>query len=97
MAATVEEIIPKTNSAPTWIISSDKFNHTFHVKKSYDGFVFFTIEVSKGSLPAHLSGFYTKPQQAIDAVLKYEHEAKPTATVQRDRKAAARAKQKKAS
>jgi len=97
MAATVEEVTPKHNVAPTWIIKSDKFNHEFRIEKSFDGFVFFKVSVSSGTLPKELSGYYTKAPAAIKAVLEYEFEAKPTATVQRDHKADARKKQKEAS
>ena len=98
MVATVNEHEPEVkNTAPYWSISSDKFNHTFYVKKSFDGFVFFQVTIDKGTLPDKLKGFYTKPQEAIKAVLAYEHEAKPTATVQRDRKAAKRTAQKEES
>lgn len=95
MAATVNEIpAEKFGGNPRWEITSDKFNHTFSVEKSFDGFVFYRVAINKGSLPAELQGMYTRASDAVKAVVAYEQNASPSATVVRDRKADARAKEK---
>lgn len=95
MAVTVEEQIATVQGKPpSWTISSDKFNHQFKVEKTFDGFVFFKISVTRGTLPKELEGRYTRAKDAIKAVISYEETAKPTATVERDRKAEKRKAQK---
>lgn len=95
MAATVNEIpAEKFGGNPRWEITSDKFNHVFSVEKSFDGFVFYRVAINGGSLPKELQGMFTRASDAIKAVKAYEDSASPSATVVRDRKADARAKEK---
>lgn len=95
MVAKIEEQIATVQGKPPeWTITSDKFNHAFKVVKTYDGFVFFEVRITSGSLPKELTGRYTRAKDAIKAVLTYEENAKPSATVERDRKAEKRKAQK---
>lgn len=94
MAVTVEERVPSLNANPEFIITSDKFNHTFKVEKSFDGFVFWKISITSGKLPKELEGLYTRSDMAIKAIKEYEHRAKPSKSVERDRKTERREAQK---
>lgn len=94
MAVTVNEYIPGVNEKPRVDIASDKFNHVFTVEPAAGGFVFYRITVNKGNLPKELQGNYSRMKDAVEAVKRYERLAKPSKTVDRDRKAAARDKRK---
>lgn len=87
MAVEIIEYIPNVNERPHTRIKSDKFNHEFIVAPQIGGYVFYDIRVTKGNLPKELSGRYTRMKAAVDAVIKYEHKATPSRTVERDRKA----------
>lgn len=94
MAVTVEEHIATVNDNPYFVITSDKFNHAFKVEKSFDGFVFWKISITKGNLPKELTSLYTRSDQAIKAVKDYEQHAQKSKTVERDEKTQRREAQK---
>lgn len=83
----IKEYIPNVNERPHTRIKSDKFNHEFVIAPQIGGFVFYDIRVTKGNVPEELKGRYTRMKNAVDAVLKYEHKAKASTTVERDKKA----------
>src|SRR6056297_3511356 len=81
----VKEIMDETGS-PMLVVQSEKNNIKYYVKKSNDGFVFYKIEVSKGSPPAKLQGMYTRMESAMKALKEYLRVAPKSQTKQRDRK-----------
>lgn len=82
------------NGKPQVTISSDKIAAKFIVFKSENGFPFFSIRSTNGSIADELSGQYTKLQWAVDATVHYLEVAKPSATVARDIRSSARVKEK---
>ncbi len=81
---------------PLWIITTDKSKAEYQVKKSEDGFVFYDVGISVGSVPAKLSGKYTTPDKALKDVRDYIRTMPVSKTVERDIKAANREKRKNA-
>jgi len=56
---------------PFFTITSPKRKSAFHVSKTNDGFVFYEVTMTKGTLPGKLSGRYTTCSKAIEAVVSY--------------------------
>lgn len=71
---------------PMLTITSSKFKQKFYVRKSNDGFAFYTVNVTKGNVPKALQGFFTKMSEAKKSVLKYIDNSSETPTVQRDKR-----------
>lgn len=88
MAITVKEFIPSVNEKPVVTITSDKFNSGFKITPAKGGFVFYEINSTGGSTPKELSGKYTRIDDAVAAVRRYEHKHTGTAQKQRDIKRA---------
>lgn len=85
MPLEVKEYIPKINEKPiVEITDKDKFNHTFVVKPTNDGFVFYEVTVSKGAVPKQLQSKYSRMRNAVKDVTNYIENSKPTPTVRRD-------------
>jgi len=84
MAITVNEYIPNVNEKPRVEIKSDKFNSGFLISPAAGGFVFYEISSQGGSTPKELKGKYTRIDDAVAAVRRYEHKHKGTAQKQRD-------------
>lgn len=81
---TVKETLDEFGK-PRFIISSPKFKADFIVKKTFDGFSFFEIKTTKGSVPAKLSGSYTTFSKALSDVKNYVASKQPSLTVKRDK------------
>lgn len=81
---TVKEYIPSVGEKPRVEIKSDKFNGGFNVVPAVGGFVFYEVKSVSGQVPKELSGKYTRIDDAVDAVRRYEHKHKGTAQKQRD-------------
>lgn len=81
----VEEIYE--NDRLTLKITSDKTKAHFTVSKKPGNPTMWHVDISKGVLPAILSGRYTTPGYAEEAVKKYIQLSKPSPTVVRDIKA----------
>lgn len=96
MAVTVHEYIPNVHEKPRVDIKSDKFNHTFTIRPTQDGFIFYEISVDKGNLPEKLKGRYSRMSAAVEAVKEYERLAPVSKTVKRDLNTQAREAQKQA-
>lgn len=90
----IVEFIPNVYEKPQLTITSDKFNHSFTVKPTNDGFVFYCVNVTKGNVPNALKGNYSTMRQAKEAVLEYIRLSKPSQTVERDKKAKIREERK---
>ena len=84
MTCTIEEVPTTVNERPRIKITSDKFNSGFLVAPSVGGFVFYSISSTGGSLPKELSGRYTRMDDAVKAVERYERSHKGTQQKQRD-------------
>jgi hypothetical protein len=84
MTCTVEEVPITLNERPRIKITSDKFNSGFLVAPSVGGFVFYSVTSTGGSLPKELSGKYTRMDDAVKAVKRYELKHKGTPQKQRD-------------
>lgn len=81
---------------PIFEVTSDKFKHKIIVKKANNGFVFFNIGVTKGSVPKQLEGSFTTPEKALKAVEDYVKNVRTSQIVERDRKTAKREAEKNA-
>lgn len=71
----------------TYKVSSTKKKCDYTVRKSNDGFVFYEVGISKGIIPKEISGRFTSPEKALDALGKYLHKSSESTTVQRDKRA----------
>lgn len=77
--------IESTDKNPIYEVSHPTRRYTtFYVKKANDGFSLFEITASKGAVPRPLSGKYTKPEKALEALRKFLSTAKETKTTRRD-------------
>lgn len=84
MAVEIEEYIPGVNEKPRTTIRSDKFKAEFTVRPTFDGFVFYEVGVSAGTLPEKLKGRWTRMKDAVKAVTDYERTAPKTAMKRRE-------------
>lgn len=80
------------NGSVQLTITSGKKNSEYYVRKTRDGFAFFTVEVSKGSVPKALQKKFTGISSARDAVKAYLSKEKKSRTVKRDEYFAAKEK-----
>jgi hypothetical protein len=96
MTISVKEYIPNINEKPRVDIHSEKFNHTFRVVPAPGGFVFYKVEVSKGSVPKQLEGLYSKMHDAVKAVEEYCRTAPVSKAKARDNYRKTREAQKEA-
>ena len=69
---------------PRTTIKSPKFNNTFTIKKSENGYGFYEVQLSKGVVPKELDGQYTRMSGGVRHVINYIGRAKVSKTVQRD-------------
>lgn len=96
MAVAVEEKERTVNDKPEWKLISDKMKAYYTVKPTNDGYVFYEISVSVGSLAEELKGIYTTSNSAIAAFKSWEDRQTKSQTKARDDKQA-RIKQHKES
>lgn len=92
--------VKRTLDENGWIkytVTSEKSLVDYIVSKKEDGFSSYIVSLSKGSVPASLSGVYTTPDKALKALLGYVRNMKETTSVQRDNKYKANQEYKKAS
>lgn len=95
MAVELNEFIPSILAKPKTVITDpEKFAHEFTVTRSQDGYVFYVVQVSKGSVPKELSGNYSTMDHAVKAVLKYVELAPVSKTVRRDKNTKVREERK---
>lgn len=91
---TKNEYIPHIDGKPRVDIHSDKYKQTFTVDKTEDGFIFYEVRVSKGSVPAQLQGKFSRMSDAVKAVEHYIKYAPVSKAVERDRKTEVRERAK---
>lgn len=89
MTSQVEELRTE-NGAPRYKVTSPKTKATFFVQKSNDGYCFFEVTTTVGSVPGVLQGKFTDPKFATLQVQKYLDQKKVSPTVERDIKYAKR-------
>ena len=95
MAVKTEEIIPNVLGKPKTIVTDpEKFNHEFIVRRTNDGFIFYEVAVTKGSVPSILSGVYSTMTHGVKEVVKYIEKASASKTKDRDSKTAIREERK---
>jgi hypothetical protein len=70
-------------------------NADFIIFKGQNGFAFYEVRVTNGSVAKELSGQYTKLEWAIKAVTSYIERSQPSPTAVRDMKTARNVKEKK--
>lgn len=92
MAVNIKEIL--INDKPAYVMTTDKAKAQWTARKSHDGFAFYVIEVSKGTLPTELSGRFSRSKDAIEAFMIYEARMPKAESVKREEIREARAKQK---
>lgn len=86
----LNETIPETTTVDLNLegqfarIESTKHKTDFIVGKTRSA-LFFTVRVTKGSLPAELSGKYTSLEKGVEAVESFVRNAKETFAVRSDR------------
>jgi len=97
MAVSVEEFVPDENylGPPIFHLKSDKFKAEFSVSKSNDGYSFYEIKCTKGTLAKELESKFSSYQRAIDHFECWEQKQISSKAVQRDNRAEA-IKQEKA-
>lgn len=72
------------NGSPMLVVTTDKANVEYYVKKTNDGFVFYYISSSSGKIPDSLKGVYTRMAAAKEELNKYIHNMSKSKTKQRD-------------
>lgn len=80
---------------PYFEVKSDKFNCTFIVKKSNDGYSFYEITQTNGTTAEVLKGWFSSSKKALQVLAHYIELAKTSTTVQRDRKTKIREQHRK--
>ena len=91
----LEQLLDEDRRPYFKITCPSKTKQCFVVQTTEDGFASYGIKVEGfGSLPKVLMGTYTRAQFAIDDVKKYLEKSSVSPTVQRDNRAAERAKEK---
>ena len=97
MVATVNEIVPDENylGPPIFHMASDKFKAEFTVSKSLDGYAFYEIKCTKGTLAKDLSGKFSSYRQAIEHFEQWEKRQETSKATQRDNRASQREVEKK--
>lgn len=80
---TVEELTDDFDK-PLYKITSKKMKQYFTVAKTIDGYSFYEVRVSKGSLPQKLSGKFSSSQKAISEVIKYIDSIRESRATRRD-------------
>jgi len=67
-----------------------KIKSNFIITTAPGGYIFYQVNVDKGSVPEELSGKYSGLDVAVKAVSKYLENKAPSVSVKRDKKAADR-------
>lgn len=80
----VKEKVDEKGS-PMIEVTTDKTKSTFTVFKGNNGFVFYEIKVSNGSVPKALQGNYTRMEHGLKAVQDYIRGMKVTSAKKRDK------------
>lgn len=65
-------------------VTTPKTKCDYKIQKTNDGFIFYEIKVTSGSLPKILEGNYSGPDSALEVLTKYIEQMKVTDTVRRD-------------
>lgn len=77
------------------VCKSDKLVSDIIIQKSEDGFIFFEVKMTKGSVPEELSGRYSSLKTAKKAVVNYLHNKKESKAARRENFAKEREERKK--
>lgn len=67
-------------------ISTPKMKASFIISKANNGYSSYEVNLDTGKIPKILSGWYTTPDKALDAVKKYLRNKSDSSSVKRDRK-----------
>lgn len=95
MAVNIEEKTDEFGNPLLLLTDPDKTKVDYSVAKSRDGYAFYEVRISKGTVPKELSSFFTNQKDAEQAVLFYLSKLSKSYTVKRDDIRKARDEQKK--
>ena len=59
------------NDKEMYVVTDPKFQCTFYIRRTNDGFIFYEVSLSKGNTPKELKGMFTRPTEALDALEFY--------------------------
>lgn len=96
MAIEIEETLDDFGSPIIYIKDLEKNKATYSVYKGRNGFSFFEVGVSVGTVPVGLRGQYTSQKDAERAVVRHLERTNKSKTVRRDENAADFRKKKEA-
>jgi uncharacterized protein (DUF1499 family) len=72
------------NAKITYKVTTPKTKVDYLVSKTMNGYNSYNITSTQGRIPDALSGIYTTPDKALEALVKYLKAIPETKTVQRD-------------
>lgn len=96
MAVSVEEIREHADDRPQFVLTTDKFNTTYTVKPTEDGYIFYHIIANKGKLASPISGYYSSADKAIADFKLWESRQKLSQARKRDELSKLREQRRKA-
>lgn len=84
MAVTVEELDGAGVTGKTqFVLTSEKFQTTYRLEPTDDGYIFYHFKIDKGQLPVSLKGYYSNATSALNHFKEWESKQPKSKTTKR--------------